>query len=518
MTNSEFNDYCKVMVREERCRFYNNTRTKNHVLTQNSIQLINNLKSKQPIHAEDAKELCHDACCTYELLTELAKQSTVIIGDYYHIFSPLSKTMFARIKKELKDSIIIVDEAHNLPQRVRDLASRRTSTYSLSMAEKEARAFGFNELQSTLRELAAVLNVIKREKLQRQKECFIEKNYLIGLIEKNLGPVSDVIEDFLSASESVLENKKKSYIGNTGQFISSWCGDEEGYCRIASLSRLRSGKDVVTISYKCLDPTIFTKGVVEDSHSTILMSGTLFPMEMYRDLLGLRTDRALMRSYQSPFPRHNRLNIFVRGVTTQYTKRTSENFIKIADYVSRCCNTITGNVAVFFPSYYLRDVVYELAKSSIKKEMLLEQQNSNKADRRKLYELFVSRHEKGAVFFGVMAGSFSEGMDYPGKFLNGVIVVGIPLEIPNLECKALIEYYDTKFKRGWDYGYIYPAMTRSIQAAGRCIRSADDRGVCVFIDDRFLWGNYRKVFPSDLLFKITNEPEKEIRTFFSQTE
>ncbi len=514
LTTSEFNDYCRTMVREERCRYYNNTRTKNHILTHHALQMIQNVKAKQPVHAEEAKELVQASCCTYEILSELAKQSAVIIGDYYHVFSPLSKALFTRIKKDVKDSIIIVDEAHNLPSRVRELASKKTGTYSMNAAEKEARAFGYHELQSTFRELADILNQIKIEKLSKEKECFLQKEALIESIENRLGSIEELVRDFTAASESILENKKKSFIAATAQFLLAWQGDSEGYSRIATRTKSRTGKDVVTISYRCLDPTIFTKDIIGESHTTILMSGTLFPMEMYRDLLGFAHERTLLRSYESPFPRNNRLNLFVTGATTQYSKRTSENFTKIAGYVAKSCNALPGNIAVFFPSYHMRDIIHEIAKNMIRKEIILEQQNSNKAERRKLYELFISRREKGAAFFGVMAGSFSEGMDYPGKYLNGVVVVGIPLEIPNLESKALIEYYDTKFKRGWDYGYVYPAMTRSIQAAGRCIRSENDRGVCVFIDERFLWGNYRKVFPSDMTLKVTNEPEKEIEAFF----
>ena len=118
---------------------------------------------------------------------------------------------------------------------------------------------------------------------------------------------------------------------------------------------------------------------------------------------------------------------------------------------------------------------------------------------------------------GVQAGSFSEGVDLPGNYLNAVIIVGIPLEKPELETKALIEYYDKKFNAGWNYGYIYPAMQRCMQAAGRVIRSENDRGVAIFMDERFLWGNYRKFF-ADIDFVITDKPEKLISSFFRREE
>lgn len=114
----------------------------------------------------------------------------------------------------------------------------------------------------------------------------------------------------------------------------------------------------------------------------------------------------------------------------------------------------------------------------------------------------------------VQAGSFSEGLDYADNLLDAVIIVGLPLERPNLETQALIDYYDFKFERGWDFGYIYPAMNRALQAAGRCIRSETDRGAVILLDERFMWGNYRKCFPSDFEFNVTELPEKYLRRFF----
>jgi len=126
-------------------------------------------------------------------------------------------------------------------------------------------------------------------------------------------------------------------------------------------------------------------------------------------------------------------------------------------------------------------------------------------------------NEKGGILAGVQAGSFSEGVDYANNLLDAVIIVGLPLEIPNLEVKSLIEYYDFKFERGWDYGYIYPAMNRALQAAGRCIRSETDRGAIILMDERFRWQNYAKCFPKDFSAIVTELPEKYVAGFFSVT-
>ncbi|MFC2143403.1 ATP-dependent DNA helicase [Candidatus Aenigmatarchaeota archaeon] len=514
LTTGEFSDYCRIMVNEERCKYYNATRTNSRTLTKKGFVFLNKLKG-EPLHSEEVKELMDGHCCPYEILTEHAKKSDVIIADYFHVFSPLRASLFTKIKKDLEDSIIIVDEAHNLPGRIRDLMSQKLTTTTLKYAEKEAKTFGFNELQHDMHELAKIIDQLKKEKLQRESESFVRKDVLSQMIESRIEKIDTIIDDLLNANETVLESRKKSLLGSVAKFLTYWGNEDEGYARILQKATgRRSGKEFASLVYSCLDPTFFSKDVIEQSHSTILMSGTLSPMEMYRDLLGFDISRTKTNSYSSPFPKKNRLNLFITNATTKYSKRNMDNYNKIAEHVATCANKIPGNVAVFFPSYKIRDIIYDLVKNRIIKEIILESQDSNKADRRKLYNRFVELHEKGSVLLGVQGASFAEGIDLPGKHLNGVVVVGIPLERPNLENKALIDYYDIKFNRGWDYGYIYPAMIRSIQAAGRCIRSETDKGVVVFIDERFLWGNYRKVFPSDMQMKITINPEREIKEFF----
>ncbi|PSH01882.1 MAG: hypothetical protein BRC27_00580 [Nanohaloarchaea archaeon SW_10_44_10] len=148
--------------------------------------------------------------------------------------------------------------------------------------------------------------------------------------------------------------------------------------------------------------------------------------------------------------------------------------------------------------------------------MFVEDRAHDKEEKQEMLNDFASRKdEKDSVLLGVAAGSFGEGLDYPGEVLKGVFVVGLPLKRPDLETKELIDFYDQLFGKGWDYGYSYPAMNRAIQAAGRCIRSKTDEGVIVYMDKRYDWSNYRKVFPPGKRMKTTKAPWKEIEGFFS---
>ncbi|MBI4019425.1 MAG: ATP-dependent DNA helicase [Candidatus Aenigmarchaeota archaeon] len=508
-STSEFTDFCRSMVKDERCPFYKAVRTDDRTVTERAkaaLRVLNN----EFLHAEEFKRKFSASFCSYELLMEAAKSSTVIIADYYHIFSPARAATLARIKKEPEDIIFIVDEAHNLPSRVRDLMSQKITTFSLLNAEKEAKLAGMPEAANIAGEIYNALNGMVK---LHEKEGYISKEDFLKEVERRVGSFDSMTETLDSAAQYAAKQRKRSYVASLLKFMDSWSLAEEGYARIIRKELARSGKSFVTLSLACLDPAMYTKEIITRSHSTILMSGTLFPQEMYRNILGL-PEGAGMKSYDSPFKKENRLNLIVPGITTKYSQRTDDTYRKIASYISSCVNAVKGNCAVFFPSYAFRDAIYPMIKNTMAKPALLEEREADKEGRKALYNQFVSMHKTGAVLLGVQAGSFSEGIDLAGDFLNGVIVVGIPLERPDLETKSLIDYYDLKFSRGWDYGYSYPAMIRTIQAAGRCIRTENDRGVCIFMDERFLWGNYRKVFPSDFKFTVTDTPEREIREFW----
>jgi DNA excision repair protein ERCC-2 len=149
--------------------------------------------------------------------------------------------------------------------------------------------------------------------------------------------------------------------------------------------------------------------------------------------------------------------------------------------------------------------------------VFIERPEMSSNDKDEMIAAFKTYKKHGAVLLGVVSGSFGEGLDLPGDELKTVVVVGLPLSRPDLETKALIEYYDTKFKSGWNYGYIFPAFNRIIQNAGRCIRSPTDRGVIVFLDERYTWDKYYRCFPKSWKMKISvNHYKEQIEKFFSQ--
>jgi DNA excision repair protein ERCC-2 len=279
-------------------------------------------------------------------------------------------------------------------------------------------------------------------------------------------------------------------------FLSGWLGPDKGFSRILSLNEYKDKKNIM-LSYRCLDPSLASTVVAEHALSTILMSGTLTPTSMYHDLLGFPEKRTEQKELGSPFPKHNKLTLVVPETTTKFSQRDEKQFQEIAKICSNITNLIKGNSAIFLPSYFLLDQVNRYFSELSEKRIIREVPRLSKEGKHDLLEEFKSQSKEGAVLLGVASGSFGEGVDLPGDLLKCVIVVGIPLQKPDLETNELIQYYDNKFGHGWDYAYLYPAILTSLQNAGRCIRSETDKGVIVFLDQRYAWPRYKNCFSKD---------------------
>ncbi len=479
----DFYEICRKKREKEDCLFYK------AYFDGEVMEKVRKELSRALDHME-VKELgAKYGVCPYELLYEKAKKSTLVVCDYYHLFSPkIRKVFLQKTGTILSRAIVIVEEAHNLPERVRKLLSATVTTGILDRAERELEYLGED-----------------REAVHRIKEILDglpEKESVVDIdLEEELGDLSSLSEELYDLGRVYLEEsgKSKSTLLRVARFLERWKDAGEGFVKIGERGRLR---------VRALDPSLVTREVMESAHSVILMSATLSPMEMYRDILGVPDP--VMLSYPSPFPRENRLVLIVPSVTTRYSRRTPEEYSKIREILEKTVGAIPGNTAVFFPSYEVMEAVTMGFKTD--KKVYVQRERMRSEEARMLLSAF--KKDGNGLLFGVAGGSFSEGVDYPGEELVGVVVVGIPLAEMTLETRALIDYYEEKFGRGWYYGYIFPAMVRAVQAAGRVIRGPEDRGVVVLMDERYLWKNYRRCLPRDWPVITTSRPWEFISHFF----
>jgi len=514
MYSNDFTDYCRRLRDENKCEFYSNTLKKSRSATVKAEKVLSELKILGPMHVEELIADCDkEKLCPYEMAALIGKGAKVIIADYYYIFSPsIRDSLFSRINKELEKCIIIIDEGHNLPARIRDLMTIKLTNFIVERAMKEAKKFGFPEAFENLRILNQILFDLSDDLDFNREEKPLRRESFVDLVNKN-SSYEELISELAFIEDEVREKQKQSYIGSIVKFLGAWLGSDIGFARILSKKEVMK-KDLITLSYRCLDPSLITKEVIERSYATIIMSGTLNPTFMYKDILGF--SQAIEKEYKSPFPKNNRLNLIIPETTTKFSRRSKEEFEKIADICANLANAVPGNTALFFPSYELRDKIYHFFNGKCKKTIFLEKAESTKAEKEGMLERFKSYKDSGAVLLAAASGSFGEGIDLPGDFLKGVIIVGLPLQKPDLETKELIDYYEEKFGQGVNYGYIFPAITKCLQNAGRCIRSENDKGVIIFLDERFAWQNYYKCFPSDMDFKISKIYIKRVEEFFRQ--
>ncbi|MDD5331862.1 MAG: ATP-dependent DNA helicase [Candidatus Nanoarchaeia archaeon] len=507
LSAGEFAEYCKEAIKRDHCEFYTRTKGKSelNMEVRRALETMN-----EATEVEKVCDICSESkLCPYEVTLLLAKEANVIIADYFHVLNPfIRENLFNKTEKSLENSIIIFDEAHNLPERIRELMSSSLSTFIVNNSVKEARDLGYKEISEDIDKLRTVLEKLAQEVPIDVMESKLSKDYFNNKVKEILD-YDEFLGNLKFVGEQVLDLKRRSFCLSIAQFIEFWQGEDLGYTRIISKGFDKKDNAVITLSYHCLDPSMLFKGI--SNALTIGMSGTLNPLEMYKDVLGID---AVLKEYEDPFPQRNRLNLIVPKTTTKFSERRNEMFQKIGVLSSALINAIPGNSIIFFPSYELRDYVYPFFKDYSERTIFLESPGLSNVEKEDLINKFKSYSGSGAVILAVSSGSLGEGIDLPGDYLKGVIVIGLPLSKPDLKTNELIDYYQKRFNKGWEYGYIYPAMLRTVQNAGRCIRSETDKGVILFVDERYIQSKYRTCFPKNWHIKISNSPVVEIRDFF----
>jgi len=509
-----FYELCKKKRVEEECNYYRKAVGFNALERKQAKETMQNLEKifwpiKNHLHLI---ELCkNNALCPYESAMYLALKSNIIIADFMHLFNPsISEIVLSKTKKDLSKSILIVDEAHNLPNRIREMLSSTLNSFLLNKSLKEAEFLGLKELMNEISFLNKTLKEIANKKLKTMPEALIEKNDL----EEKLKFID--LELFaVELKESAIDFMIKARKGNSAllrlsRFFDLWSNDLKENIRIISVKDKK-----IKIQLKNLDPSIISAKLFNESFSSILMSATMNPMQMYADILGLEKKRTLMKSFPRVFPEENVLHLIVPSVTTKYTERNENEFKKIAFALNELIPLMPGNTIVFFPSFELLKTIKLYLNDFKDFKILMQKEKMNSKEKAELLNEMKKENQK-TLLLAVAQGSFAEGIDLPGKELIAAIIVGIPLQEMNLEVKALIDYYQEKFGKGWSYAYIYPAIIKALQAAGRVIRSPEDKGVIVFLDKRYAWKNFKECFPKELNLIKTENPKALIKEFWEK--
>ena len=451
--------------------------------------------------------------CPFELSLDLAVWMDGVICDYNYVFDPnvYLKRFFG--ENVSGNYLFLIDEAHNLVDRGREMYSASISLDDVIETRKFVKPYS--------QKLWKKLGKVKKQMEELKQNCGewkVQENAGVlpisllsvqGELDQLLEepPAQEVVDgilnfyfevrDFLNISELVDDNYVVyTAFGEDGRFY------EKLFC-VNPAENLQ----------KCLD-----KG-----KSTVFFSATLLPLQYYRKMLSTRSENFGMY-VESPFEQKKRCLMICQDVSSKYTRRGYEEYRKIAEYIARMSWQKKGNYMVFFPSYRLMEDVYQVYQDefSVSWVRCISQHASmTELEREEFLEEFTEETEETLVGFCVMGGIFSEGIDLIGDRLIGAAVVGTGLPQVNCEREILKGYYDEKGEQGFDYAYRYPGMNKVLQAAGRVIRTKEDTGAILLMDERFLNRDYRNLFPrewNDACTCTLGNVEKHLQAFWDVSE
>jgi len=517
-SSEELSRYCsnekkkaRSNKKNEGCVYYKNSLDK--IKLEKIIQWV---KKDLPT-AEEFIEYCEKKqICPYEINKILIRESTIVVCPYIYVFDLMIRNMlFDSLSVSEEDMILVIDEAHNLPDYIRGLFSVELSLFMLNSCVFEAEKYGdphivddrfslsefckiISEIVRDLRDTyvyGVLENGIRKEPLKKD-DAFIPSHEFETEVLSRFKITSktwhDIIGDLIAYGEKIQEYKQKdgklprSYLHKLGVLLDFWINlDIDHYTKLVVDSH--DGKNPRIEAY-CLDPSIGTE-IIKSFHSSIHMSGTLEPLEEYRDSIGLPESTELV-SYPSPFPKENRKVLYVSDVTTKYDEisKDKENIEQMKDYVTKICNTFPKNTMVFFPSFNIMSMFRNLDKyNSIKRCLFVEERDMSQSALMELVSDFKEKgneNKGGATLFSVIGGRISEGMDFPAEQLELAVIIGIPYPKPTARQRGLQRYYDIKFGKGWEYTVEAPTARKILQSIGRLIRNESDRGVAVILDRR----------------------------------
>jgi DNA excision repair protein ERCC-2 len=491
-------EVCELHKAKGTCPFYKSADKQSYDYLE-----LQRLVSTRSYTATEIMRICKKRnLCPYELVKSALSEVNVVALSYLYVFDPDIRNAFLKnLETQMQKVILIVDEAHNLPETAVDISSSNLSLFMMHQAELEANKFGYEDVEAFARLL---YDETQKRAADVRKEEQISPEFLESVREKagvvaprsfyqHLGEIGSQIKKTLLA-----EGKHpRSYVNALSEFLLRWTetAGDEAYINVISKYFTREDAQTARLEIVALDPAKVTQPVFSATYSNVVMSGTLQPLDAFAKITKL-PENTVQHIAGSPFPREHILAVVSCGVTTAMESRTSEMYQTYIRRIQEVVRNTPVNTGVFTASYGIsRSLMAEGLQDALEKPLFFERQGMTSKANEKLVEEFKEHAlTGGAVFLGVQGGRTSEGVDFPGNQMNSVIIIGVPYAEPTPRVKAQIEYYEKQFPtHGREYGYVLPAMKKASQCAGRPIRTLDDKAAIVFLDYRFASG-YCKTF------------------------
>ena len=424
--------------------------------------------------------------CPFEMCLDLSLWVDAVICDYNYVFDPTVHLKRFFGEGAGGDYIFLIDEAHNLAERGREM-------YSASICREDAVRVR-KAMKERAPRLYRSLGKLDKQLKELQVDC---GNYLVlpgtGSITMTILKVQGEFDAFLEAHKDVeLEDEVRKFYFDIRNFLNIAELIDENYVVYAE-----NGEDgLFRLKLFCVNPAVNLGEYLKKGRSAVFFSATLLPMNYYRKLLSNRQDDYGIY-VESPFSQKNRCILNAGDVSSLYSRRGYEEYHKIAEYIARTVWQHKGNYMVFFTSYKMLEEVYAVYEEefSVNWVKCICQNSSMKEQEREEFLQEFEQDQESLVAFCIMGGIFSEGIDLLGEKLIGAILVGTGLPQLGNEREILRSFYTENGENGFDYAYRYPGMNKVLQAAGRVIRTREDHGVILLLDERFRQREYSNLFP-----------------------
>lgn len=450
--------------------------------------------------------------CPFEFCLDITYWMDGVICDYNYAFDPqvCLKRFFAEGGN--RDYVFLIDEAHNLVDRARQM-------YSAAMVKEEI--LEIKKMVSTYggKRLVNVLEKCNRNLLELKRQC--DSDYMIldsdDAFALNMLRLQEELSAFLEKNKEFPNAKELwDFFFKVNSYNTIHENLDDNY-----MIYVEHAREGFTIRLFCVNPSGNLSKRISAGRNGVFFSATLLPINYYKELLSGNTDDYAIYAH-SVFDEKNRKLIIGRDVTSRYTRRNIREFQKIRDYIVNIAGAKKGNYLVFFPSYKYLENVHGCCGGEANIEFIVQHSNMREQDKEEFLKAFENpSKDKSLVGMCVMGGIFSEGIDLKNDSLIGAVIVGTGLPSIDTRQQLLKIYFDEKENMGYEYAYIYPGMNKVLQAAGRVIRTEQDRGIIALLDDRFLTSGYVSLFPrewSDYRITEVDMVREEILDFWNDVQ
>ena len=429
--------------------------------------------------------------CPFEMALDVSTWVDGVICDYNYVFDPDARLRRFFAEGGAGGYLFLIDEAHNLVERGRQMYSAELCKEDFLAVKKLVKG----EAPRFAKKLEACNKIL----LAMKKEC---ENYKVL---DNISHFGIQLMNVLSETDRYLEECVDKEVRETvldfyfqvRSFLNIYDGLDENY--VIYTEYQENGRFVLKLF--CVNPAANLQKCLDKGNSAVFFSATLLPIQYYKRLLSTEKDNYAVY-IDSSFDTKKRLLMNGVDVSTRYTMRSREMYQRYATYIFRVVKAKMGNYLIFFPSYRFMEDVYQeftqlLASDDYEMELVIQQKHMDEEERENFLRAFEMGREKSLIGFGVLGGIFSEGIDLTNEKLIGTLIIGTGLPQVCNEREILKSYFDQKGLYGFDYAYRYPGMNKVLQAAGRVIRTEDDRGVILLLDERFQREKGKEIFPKE---------------------